>query len=67
MLERLSNDDIERTIDSLHLTSEGSKEKVLTEDDYNRHTNWQEFDSNGQIAIDPSVLKREEEPYERDF
>ncbi len=36
MLDRLSQEDIERTIESLRLTSEGSKEKVLTEENYNR-------------------------------
>lgn len=67
MLDRLSQEDIERTIESLRLTSEGSIEKVLTEEDYIRHTNWQEFDNKGQFVIDPGILKREEEPYERDF
>lgn len=36
MLDKLSQEDIERTIDSLRLTSEGLKGKVLTEEDYNR-------------------------------
>lgn len=36
MLDRLSQEDVERTIESLRLTSEGSKERVLTEENYNR-------------------------------
>lgn len=39
MLDRLSQEDVERTIESLHLTSEGSEEKVLTEEDYNKISN----------------------------
>lgn len=36
MLDRLPQEDIERTIDSLHLTSEGSADRVLTEEEYDR-------------------------------
>ena len=36
MLDRLPKEDIERTIESFHLTSEGSIERVLTEEDYKR-------------------------------
>ena len=41
MLDRLSEDDIKRTIDSLQLTSEGTPQTMLTEEDYKAHTTWQ--------------------------
>lgn len=52
MLESLSEDDINEAIKSLSLTTEGTPEEVLTADDYKKHTQWQEFDQDGNIKID---------------
>ncbi len=52
MLDRLSEEDIQRTIDSLNLKTEGTSEEVLTADDYKKHTVWQKFDENGDIELD---------------
>lgn len=52
MLDRLSEEDIQRTIDSLNLKTEGKSEEVLTADDYKKHTAWQKFDENGDIELD---------------
>ena len=56
MLDRLSNDDIKRTVDSLRLTAEGEPERLLTQEDYDRHMQWQEFDDRGNIVIDGGSL-----------
>ena len=41
MLNRLSNDDVQRILESLKLTAEGTPQEVLTQDDYKEHTEWQ--------------------------
>ena len=40
MLEKLSDDDINIVIETLHLTAEGSPQTMLTEDDYKAQTTW---------------------------
>jgi hypothetical protein len=40
MLEKLSDDDIQIVIETLHLTAEGSPQTMLTEDDYKAQTTW---------------------------
>lgn len=40
MLERLSDDDVQRTIESLGLTAEGVAQKLLTEEDYKNRTTY---------------------------
>jgi len=56
MLEKLSEEDIKRTIDGMELNSDGSPMKMLTEDDYRKHTEWQKIDDNGKVKIDGDVL-----------
>ena len=41
MLDRLSDDDVQRTLESLRLTLEGTPQEVLTPDDYKAATTWQ--------------------------
>ena len=41
MLNRLSDDDVQRTLESLRLTLEGTPQEVLTQDDYKAATTWQ--------------------------
>lgn len=52
MLERLSMDDINRTVESLRLSSEGTPKHELSEEDYIQHTSWQQFDDDGNVVID---------------
>lgn len=55
MLERLSEDDIKRTVESLWLSKEGTPERMLTEEEYKefkRRTEWQELDRRGNIILD---------------
>ena len=55
MLDRLSEDDIKRTIESLKLSNEGTPERMLTEEDYKevkKRTEWQRVDQEGNIIID---------------
>jgi len=40
MLERLSEDDVKRTIDSLELTEKGDPQQFLTEEDFKARTTW---------------------------
>ena len=40
MLERLSDDDVQRTIESLGLTAEGVAQKLLTKEDYTNRTTY---------------------------
>lgn len=40
MLERLSDDDVQRTIDSLDLKKEGTPQPMLTEENYKAQTTW---------------------------
>ena len=52
MLDRLSEDDIKRTIESLKLSKEGTPERMLTEEDYKEvknRTEWQRLDQEGNI------------------
>lgn len=55
MLDRLSEDGIKRTIESLKLSKEGTPERMLTEEDYKEvknRTEWQRLDQEGNIIID---------------
>lgn len=52
MLDRLSDEDVARTIDSLRLTAEGTPNEVLTQDDYKQRTEWQVFHEDGILSID---------------
>lgn len=42
MLERLSEDDVKRAIDSLGLTEKGDPQQYLTEEDFKARTTWKE-------------------------
>ena len=41
MLERLSDSDVKRTIESLKLTTDSDPQKFLTEEDYKARTTWE--------------------------
>lgn len=56
LLDKLSEEDIKRAIDGMELKPEGSPMKMLTEDDYRKHTEWQILDKNGNIKISGDVL-----------
>ena len=46
MLDYLTDKDMDRTIDSLHLTAEGTPMEVLTKEEYNNNKGalkWEEF------------------------
>ena len=61
MLDKLSDEDVARTIDSLKLTTEGEPQHVLTIEDYKQHTEWQEFDKDGNFVIDGGTAPIEEQ------
>lgn len=52
MLDRLSDEDVKRTIESLGLTTEGERQNIITEEDYKKHTEWQSFDKDGNLQLD---------------
>ena len=56
MLEVISDEDVRRTLDSLDLKDEGTPQKMLTEDGYKKHTEWQEFDERGNLKIDAGTF-----------
>lgn len=51
MLEKLTEKDINQTITSLHLTTEGTPEEILTAEDYHKHTQWEESDEQGKRIL----------------
>lgn len=51
MLERLSDDDIKRTIDSLHLSDVGEAFPLLTEDQYKDSTEWHYDESEQSLNL----------------
>ena len=57
MLEKLSDDDVRRTIESLRLTDDGTPQEVLTMEEYRQHTEWQEFDEAGNLVLDGGNAK----------
>lgn len=40
MLNHIESEDIERTIESLHIVREGIKVEILTQEEYKQHTEW---------------------------
>lgn len=64
MLDKISEEDIKRTIDGMDLKPDGSPMKILTEDDYRMHTEWQEIDENGNIKLSGDLLDMHEAPEE---
>lgn len=67
MLDKLSDNDVERTIDSLKLTAKREPQRVLTIEDYKKHTAWQEFDKNGNLVLDGGGATPIEEQVIRDI
>lgn len=61
MLDKISDEDVNRTLDSMDLREEGTPQKMLTEDDYKKHTEWQEFDDKGNLKIDAGTFWEEYE------
>ena len=57
MLEKLSDDDVRRTIESLRLTDDGTLQEMLTMEEYRQHTEWQEFDEAGNLVLDGGNAK----------
>lgn len=55
MLDRLSDEDVKRTIESLGLTTEGERQNIITEEDYKKHTEWQSFDEDGNLQLDNGI------------
>ena len=55
MLDRLSDEDVKRTIESLGLTTEGERQSIITEEDYKKHTEWQSFDKDGNLQLDNGI------------
>lgn len=55
MLDRLSEDDVKRTIETLRLTTEGEQQRTITEEDYRKHTEWQSFDEQGNLQLDNGI------------
>lgn len=56
MLDKISEEDINRTIDGMELKPDGSPMKMLREEEYRKHTEWQIIDENGNVKIDGDVL-----------
>lgn len=52
MLDQLSDGDVKIIIEGLRLSQEGAPQRLLTEEDYDQHTSWQEFDDDGNVVID---------------
>ena len=52
MLDRLSDEDVQRTIESLKLSPEGRPQEILTHEDYKKHSEWQKFDKSGNLILD---------------
>lgn len=52
MLDRLSEEDVKRTIDSLHLQKKGKDIDVLTREAYDERTEWGDLDAEGNRVID---------------
>jgi len=52
MLDRLSEDDVQRTIESLKLSPDGRPQDILTHEDYKKHSEWQKFDQSGNLILD---------------
>lgn len=52
MLDRISAEDVKRTIDSLKLSPEGVKQSILTEETYTNDNSWHTVDENGNIILD---------------
>lgn len=52
MLDKLSNEDVNRVIESLKLSQEGEKQDILRLEDYKANTEWAEIDENGDVIID---------------
>ena len=67
MLDKLSEDDVKRTIDSLKLSEDGIPMEMLTMEDYKEHTEWQEFDEAGHLFIDGGNANIAEEQVVRDI
>ena len=67
MLDKLSEDDVKRTIDSLKLSEDGIPMEMLTMEDYKEHTEWQEFDDAGHLFIDGGNANIAEEQIVRDI
>ena len=51
MLDRLSDDDVQRTLESLRLTLEGTPQEVLTQDDYKAATTWQYDEDEEKVSV----------------
>lgn len=52
MLDRISAEDVKRTIDSLKLSPEGVKQSTLTEETYTNDNSWHTVDENGNVTLD---------------
>lgn len=64
MLDKLSDEDIKRTVDSLRLTEDGRRLSELTEEEFNRKTT---FDIKGETLVLPGGKKYGGDPDEEMF
>lgn len=55
MLEKLTNDDLKRTIDSLALSDEGEPAKGITEEDYEASNTWHYDEGEAKITIGKNI------------
>jgi len=67
MLDKLSDEDIARTIDGIKLTPKGEPQRVLTMEDYKQHTEWQHLDNNGNLIVNGGGAAQSEEQAIRDI
>ena len=69
MLDKLSDEDIQRAIDSFALKRAGTPLKELTEEEYKKHTEWQKLDESGKLVLDDRnvILPEAEEQEVRDI
>lgn len=51
LLDKISDDDVNRIMDSLELTEEGKSVEILTKEDYDKHTKWQDYNDEGHDII----------------
>ena len=51
LLDKISDDDVNRIMDSLELTKEGKSVEILTKEDYDKHTKWQDYNDEGHDII----------------
>lgn len=67
MLDKISEEDVQRVIDSLKLSEGGIPVDVLTKEDYKANTEWMEIDENGNRIINGGTFGNEDSGTAKDY